>query len=709
MKKQCLLIVIFTLFSCGETFALSSYQEVRQSFVKSDSLLVDRHGDILHELRTDQHRRRLDWISLKSISPALKDAVIQAEDRRFYDHGGVDYKSMGAALIQGLTTESLRGASTITMQLASILDRDLQVKKGKRSVWQKKKQILNAWEIEKGWSKAEILEAYLNLVTFRGELQGIGAASRGLFGKDPHGLDQSESLILASLIRSPNASSAEVAKRALYLHQSMKWQIDSNEIYSKIKQTFLGPNFLRPQAALAPHIARRLLQDRPDGSTVTCTLDSKIQRFAIDCLTHHLLSLRSQHVKDGAILVVENSTGDVLTYVSHSGEPSYSRFIDGVQAKRQAGSTLKPFLYALAFDKRILTPASLLDDTPLDIAVLSGIYQPGNYDSQFRGLVTSRVALASSLNVPAVKTLSLVGIEPFLSRLRQLGIKGLNESGDFYGHSLALGSADVSLWELVNAYRALANGGEWSELRFAPAETISQRRKIFSKESTFLVSDILSDREARSATFGLENPLATRFWTAVKTGTSKDMRDNWCIGYSKRYTVGVWVGNFSGEPMWNVSGVTGAAPIWIEMMGFLHRDVPSIKREALPGLVWKKVEFSSGIAASREEWFIRGTEPNSDDQRIGQFNQRILYPPSGTVIALDPDIPKELQKVFFISQTGDGGIRWRLNGRPIAMAGKAIPWNPSTGKYHLAIVDQEDRIIDSIHFEVRGEGRVNQN
>jgi penicillin-binding protein 1C len=707
MQRFLFPLILLLLFSTV-AFALPSYQEVQQSFVKSDSLLLDRHGDILHELRTDQHRRRLDWISLKNISPALKDAVIQAEDKRFYDHGGVDYKSMGAALIQGLTTESLRGASTITMQLASILDRDLQVKKGKRSIWQKKKQILNAWEIEKSWSKAEIFEAYLNLVTFRGELQGIAAASRALLGKDPHGLDQSESLILASLIRSPNASSSEVAKRASHLHQSMKWQIDGNEIHAKIKQTFLGPNFLRPQAALAPHIVRRLLQDRPNGSTVTCTLDSKIQRFAIDRLTHHLLSLRSQHVKDGAILIVENSTGDVLTYVSHSGEPSYSRFVDGVQAKRQAGSTLKPFLYALAFDRRILTPASLLDDTPLDIAVLSGIYQPGNYDSQFRGLVTSRVALASSLNVPAVKTLSLVGIEPFLSRLRQLGIKGLNESGDFYGPSLALGSADVSLWELVNAYRALANGGEWSELRFAPAETIFQRRKIFSKEATFLISDILSDREARSATFGLENPWSTRFWTAVKTGTSKDMRDNWCIGYSKRYTVGVWVGNFSGEPMWNVSGITGAAPIWIEMMDFLHRDVPSIKREALPGLVWKKVEFSSGIAASREEWFIRGTEPNSDDQRIGQFNQRILYPPSGTVIALDPDIPKELQKVFFISQTGDGNIRWKLNGTPIAMNGKAIPWNPSTGKYHLAIVDQEDRIVDSVQFEVRGEDRVNQ-
>ena len=204
---------------------------------------------------------------------------------------------------------------------------------------------------------------------------------------------------------------------------------------------------------------------------------------------------------------------------------------------------------------------------------MSGIYQPRNYDSQFKGLVTSRVALASSLNVPAVKALSLVGMEPFLSKLRQLGIKRLKESGDFYGPSLALGSADVSLWELVNGYRTLANEGIWDELRLRlKEESLSGKRKVFSREAAFLVSDILSDREARSLTFGLENPLATRFWTAVKTGTSKDMRDNWCIGYSKRYTVGVWVGNFNGEPMWNVSGITGAAPVWVEVMDFLHRQ-----------------------------------------------------------------------------------------------------------------------------------------
>ncbi len=701
--EQFLTFLLLCPVLVGAANAVPSYYEIRQSYVKSDSLLLDRRGEVLHELRTDPLRRRLDWTPLKKISPVLKEAVIQAEDKRFHEHGGVDYRSMGAALIQGLTSESLRGASTITMQLASILDKGIQSRKGRRSIWQKERQILNAWEIEKKWSKTEIFEAYLNLVTFRGELQGILAASRGLFGKDPHGLGQSESLILASLIRSPNASSSALVKRVSHLNKAMGWKVGEEEIHSKARQIFLGPNLPHPQEDLAPHVARHLLKGRPHGSTVTCTLDSRIQRFAIDRMTHHLFSLRSQNMKDGAILVLENSRGDVLAYVSYSGEPSYTRFLDGIQARRQAGSTLKPFLYGLAFDQRILTPASLLEDSPLDIAVISGIYQPRNYDSRFKGLVPSRIALASSLNVPAVKTLSLVGIEPFLSKLRQLGIKGLHESGDFYGPSLALGSADVSLWELTNAYRCLANEGLWSELRLTPGEGGSaQKKRIFSREAAFLISDILSDREARGATFGLENPLSTRFWTAVKTGTSKDMRDNWCIGYSRKYTVGVWTGNFSGGPMWNVSGVTGAAPIWTEMMDFLHRDASRVKREAPPGLVRKRIEFSQGMAASREEWFIRGTEPNGQNQRTGQFNPRIIYPPSGTVMAMDPDIPLELQKLFFVCQVHGDGFQWVLNGSALEMTGKQIPWIPKAGKYHLAIADNDEKVLDYVYFEVRG-------
>ncbi len=364
---------------------LPTYQEVRLAYVKSDSLLLDRHGEILHELRTDRDRRRLDWTPLRNISPALKEAVVRAEDRRFYEHPGLDYRAIGAAAIQGLTSASLRGASTITMQLAALLDRELRTNKGRKSFWQKGKQALASLQMERIWSKDEILEAYLNLVTFRGELQGIAAASRGLMGKDPHGLDRSESLILASLIRSPRASSGEVVKRAVFLGDSLQWPTDGQEIPLKARQIFTGPNIPSPQVALAPHIARQLLLDRPYGSALACTLDGETQRFAHDRLIHHLLPLRSQNVRDGAVLIVDNRTGEVLAYVSYSGEPSSSQFVDGVQAKRQAGSTLKPFLYALAFDGRILTPASQLDDSPLDVAVFGGLYHPRNYESQFQG------------------------------------------------------------------------------------------------------------------------------------------------------------------------------------------------------------------------------------------------------------------------------------------------------------------------------------
>jgi penicillin-binding protein 1C len=703
MKKLFLLIMLFVFYSTAVAHALPSFDEVRTSFVKSDSLLLDRHGDVLHELRVGQKQRRLDWTPLKTISPVLQEAVIQAEDRRFYDHEGVDYRSMAAAVIQGLTTESLRGASTISMQVVSLLNKNLQAKQQRKSLWQKGQQILEAWDIEKEWSKEEILETYLNLVTFRGELQGISAASRGLFGKDPHGLEQAESLLLASLIRAPNAPMKDVVKRACHLGETLGWQVDAQEVESEAREVSLGRNDVRPRMALAPHVARQLLRDHPESTVIPCTLDGGVQQFILDRLTHHLCTLQSQNVKDGAVLVVENRTGEVLAYVSHAGEPSHSRFVDGVVARRQAGSALKPFLYAVAFDRRILTPVSLLDDTPLDLAVIRGIYQPKNYDSQFKGLVTSRVALASSLNVPAVKTLSLVGIEPFLSKLRQLEFKGLNESGDFYGPSLALGSADVSLWELVNAYRTLANEGLWSELRFTREKDLTtSSRKVFSGEAVFLVSDILSDRGARSLTFGLENPLATRFWTAVKTGTSKEMRDNWCIGYSSRYTVGVWVGNFTGEAMWNVSGITGAAPIWAEVMNFLHQNEGSVKSRPPASLVRSRVQYSERGETREEEWFLRGTEPHVEHPRTGQTNRRIVYPPSGAVIAWDPDIPPELQKVFFVSQTSEGSLQWILNGEAMDRAGKTISWTPKAGKYALALADPEGNILDSVYFEVRG-------
>ncbi len=703
MRKGFFFIFILSFFFAGAAHALPTYSEVRQASVKSDSLLLDRHGEIIHELRVNPDFRQLDWTPLQNISPAMKEAVIQAEDKRFYEHSGVDYQSIGGAILHGFTSTSLRGASTITMQLVSMLEREIQPTQGRRSLWQKARQVLAAWKMEKSWSKDKILEAYLNLIFFRGELRGVASASRGFFGKDPHGLDRAEALILASLIRFPEASSTGVTHRAVHLGQSLKWGVEDQDISSRVRQIFLGPKDIKPQVALAPHVAKQLLRGRPGGSSVICTLDRGIQRLALERLQYHLLPLRAQNVRDGAMLIVENRTGEILAYVSCSGDPAMARFVDGVQARRQAGSTLKPFLYALAFDGRILTPASLLDDSPLDVAVSSGVYRPRNYDSQFQGLVPVRVALASSLNVPAVRALSLVGLEPFLNKLRNLGIKGLSESGDFYGPSLALGSADVTLWELVNAYRSLANGGEWSEPRLTIGEKASSAKKqAFSREAAFLVSDILSDRQARSITFGLENSLATRFWTAVKTGTSKDMRDNWCIGYSRKYTVGVWVGNFSGEPMWNVSGVSGAAPVWIEVMNWLHRRDAGSGPPPPANLVRAKICSAQGVPLAKEEWFIRGTESTFQEPRGSQYNARIVYPPSGSVIALDPDIPPGRQKIFFSVKPNGDHWEWRLNGRHLGKTNKAIAWAPQAGKYDLAIVDPEGRIIDSVRFKVQG-------
>ena len=209
-------------------------------------------------------------------------------------------------------------------------------------------------------------------------------------------------------------------------------------------------------------------------------------------------------------------------------------------ASPRLGSALKPFLYGLALERRLLTPASLLEDTPLDISVAGGLYRPRNYDEQFRGLTTMRTALAASLNSPAVRILELVGTDAFVQQLRSLGLEGAVESGDYYGPALALGSVDASLWELVNAYRTLANGGVRSALRLVPGTPrATAAHRVYSEATSFLLSHILSDRESRSPAFGLENPLATRFWSAVKTGTSKEMRDNWCVGYTRHYTVGV--------------------------------------------------------------------------------------------------------------------------------------------------------------------------
>ena len=283
-----------------------------------------------------------------------------------------------------------------------------------------------------------------------------------------------------------------------------------------------------------------------------------------------------------------------------------------------------------------------------------------------------------------------------------LGFDDVTEDGDFYGYSLALGSAEVSLWQLTNAYRSLANGGRWSPLRLQRA-TGTAATPLLDPAASYLVADVLADPLARSVTFGLESPLSSRHWAAVKTGTSKDMRDNWCIGFTDRYTIGVWVGNFDGSAMRDVSGVTGAAPVWLEMVNYLHRRFASNAPAAPRGVVRTQVHFDQDVEPARMEAFLAGTETaHIAAKSAAAIHAGIAYPGNGTIIALDPDIPESVQRVRFVIAPRVAGYRWRLNGEEMGPSDEPMFWVPRFGSHILALLDQSGAAVDQVRFEVRG-------
>ena len=703
---------------------------------------MDRHGEVIHRLRTDATVRRGQWVALADISPALRTALVLSEDKRFFEHSGVDWQAVSAAAWANLWNTKTRGASTLTMQLAGLMDEDLKRGAGGRTVLQKIGQTVSAQMLERQWRKDQILEAYLNLVPLKGELVGVDALSQTLFGKAAHGLDARESAITAALVRAPNARAVVVAQRAcqvLKATQAATTAADCTELDLFTVAMFQRRGF-EPSAGVAPHVARqvvKLAQNKAGGvvpATLRTSLSAPLQRFAVQTLQQHLRELAGRHVEDGALVVLDNATGEVLAWVGSSGDLSEAAEVDGVTALRQPGSTLKPFLYAQAMAERRITAASLLDDSGTQMQTGSGLYIPQNYDRQFKGWVSARTALAASLNVPAVRTLVMISPDAFHKQLRALGLP-LKETGDYYGYSLALGSAEVSLLTLTNAYRALANGGQLSPTTLVPsaprrsdpkpvAKTVSP--PVLNPGAAFIVGNILSDPLARARTFGTDSVLATRFWTAVKTGTSKDMRDNWAMGFSERYTVGVWVGNASGAPMWEVSGTSGAAPIWATVMNHLHQTLPSHAPKPPPGVVQAMVRFSmpqgstEPAEAARQEWFLKGTEqssfainseaPRADSTRARtqkvlktatQTMPRITNPTTGTIIALDPDIPPRHQRVRFTAQGEQ--LRWVMDGKVFAK-GPVAPWLPWPGRHVVQLTNERGEVLDEVRLEVRGAG-----
>ena len=739
-------------FACALVFAaalpahaIPSFSQVKQEFASSESILLDRDGVELHRLRTNPNIRRGQWVALEDISPALQTAMVFSEDKRFYEHSGVDWKAVSAAAWGNLWNEKTRGASTLSMQLVGLVNEDLRRGQQRRTLLQKFGQAVSAQKLDAQWEKSEILEAYLNLVPFRGEIVGIDALSRTLFGKAAHGLNAREAAIAAALVRAPNATPPAVAQRACGLLAQLQ-NVPRTPLLCDSLSLFATGAMQRkawsPSEGIAPHVAQRLLAgQQASGGSVRSTLSAPLQRYAAEQLRQTMHELTGRNVRDGAIVVLDNATGEVLAWVGASASTSSAPQVDYVLALRQPGSTLKPFLYAQAIAERRLTAASLLDDSAAAIPTQSGLYVPKNYDRHFRGWVSLRQAMASSLNVPAVRTIGMVGVNRFAEQLQRLGIS-LPHTGDYYGYSLALGSAEMSLLQLSNAYRALANGGRYSETRilFQPdqqqaAASTSQPaskpalqpafRQALDARASFIVSHILSDNNARIPTFGSNSVLHTRFWSAVKTGTSKDMRDNWALGYSERYTVGVWVGNAQGQAMWDVSGTTGAAPIWASVMRYLHRSTPSRPPQPPAGLVRTRVEFGSsasspasapalkaGIASSnnaepaRMEWFIQGTEQTSfvrsQQQKTNPATAHILNPVHGSLLALDPDIPPKRQRLMLRASAGaSANSRWLIDDKLVGK-GATVPWMPWPGKHRITLQSANGQTLHEVQIEVRG-------
>ena len=675
--------------------AIPDYASTRAKWQPSEAWLYDRNGVLIDSSRVDFARRRLGWTPLDKIAVPAKDALIAAEDHRFYSHWGVDWLATLGALRDRIMGKKSRGASTLSMQLAGFLSPDLE-RPGARGWLDKIRQMRGGWAVEGGWSKDQILEGYLNMAGFRGEAQGIGAAALGLFGKTPDALGRDDALLLVALLPDPQAKEATVARRACALAKEKDCTRFEGAAYS-----MFGPaRSLQLDPGLAPHLSARLLT-KP-GLRVTTTLDAGVQRVAIAALKRQLQGLGGSRARDGAVVVLDNATGDVLAYVGGIGGNSTAGAVDAANAYRQAGSTLKPFLYAQAIEKGYLTPASILDDSPVQLDTATGLYVPQNYDKGFKGPVSARSALAGSLNVPAVRTLLLVGVDAFRDRLWDTGYKGMVEDGAYYGFSLALGSAEVTLLEQADAYRSLANGGRWSPVRLRVDDPRVAPRQVLSKQAAWIVGNMIADPNARAVTFGMDSSLRLPFWAGVKTGTSKALRDNWCVGFTDRYTVAVWVGNVEGDPMRAVSGTSGAAPVWRDVMLALHADRPSVAPPMPEGVEARAIRFANNIEQPRQEYFLRGTGMSLIAAAPGEARRpRITNPVSGSIYAIDPDIPIDRQRLS-VAVSGDAAThRLMLDKKDLGDAGAAPLIMPGRGRHTLALLDLSGKVVDQVVFTMR--------
>jgi 1A family penicillin-binding protein len=618
--------------------------------------ITDRRGRLLYEVIGEETGRHT-VVPLDEIPQACRDATVATEDAHFYTNPGVDFLAIVRALWTNLRGgEIVSGGSTITQQVARNLLLDPR-ERAERTLERKLRESILAWRLSRRYSKDDILALYLNQTDYGNLAYGIDAAARAYFGKSVRELDLAECALLAGLPQAPTVydplsdPEAATARQAVVLGLMVENRfIDSaqddaaqreplafaSERYSIQAPHFVMAVYAQLEQTLAPEVLYA------GGLVVRTTLDLDWQRAAERIARRHLELLNTPQVgdpphnaHDAALVALDPHSGQVLAML---GSPDYfdstiSGAVNMALAPRQPGSAMKPLTYAAAFDPARANPwtaATMLLDVRASFVTGDGFaYVPVNYDRQEHGPVLAREALASSYNIPAVITLDAIGIDTLLRFAGRLGISTLSDLQS-YDLALTLGGGEVRLLELAAAYAAFANGGKVVhpvlilDVTAADGSTVFSQRsglgeRVMDERVAWLISDILSDNLARAPSFTTHSILQLGRPAAAKTGTTTDFRDNWTVGYTPNLVVGVWVGNADNTPMVNISGVSGAGPIWHQFMRTVLRGQPELAFERPDGLVQVEVCALSGrlptpdCPYTRREWFIEGTQPTDYD------------------------------------------------------------------------------------------------
>ncbi|MFC1851074.1 penicillin-binding protein 1C [candidate division CSSED10-310 bacterium] len=602
-KKIYRLWVLFLILWAGFLVLFMVYQRVDvhlTDFTFPDNKqYVDRFEQQLCFLPDDRGERHL-WVSLDQVPPAVRNAFISAEDSRFYRHPGFDCQAiLRAAKDNILNRKIVSGASTITQQLVRLRYRSQRSFRGKVI------EILKSHKLEKILSKKEILEQYLNRVPMGNNIVGVALAAKTYFGKPIFSLNTAEAALLAALPKAPGYLNPYGPRQDI-LFQRKDWilqrmlqlgYVEQAEFVQARKMTLLFDSKSQPMEI--PHLIT-LLNSRYSNlcGLIQTTIDRDLQHQIQAIVQSHRQRLKHRGARQAACLVVDNKTMAVLSSVgSFEYGPLAQGYNNGTIALRSPGSTLKPFLYALALEQGY-TPATILEDTDRRYPTPQGEFFPVNYDRQTYGPITIRKALGNSLNLSAIKLLNAVGYDHFYECLQNTGLINFPTRGpDYYGLGLVVGNPEVTLEQLVAAYAMLANGGEFKALRYIkqPAITSAKPRPVFAAASAAILSDILSDPGARMLTFGNTHCFNFPFRVSLKTGTSTKYRDCWTIGYTPEYTIGVWVGNFEGHPTYHLSGASAAGPIFADIIQLLYRHSSPSEQKLPPEIIRAEVCAFSGM------------------------------------------------------------------------------------------------------------------